>query len=131
QTIEKGSDKVSFFKKDTLQEIINEVLLKNKYPKNLNVEILDFDGVSLLKVEVLDSLYDCKNVKAFYNYNNTTLIFIDYSENVDYEDIVNLNSSLSLDLCDKLVMKETGFIIDPKTYTYRIDNKGRISYPNG
>ena len=129
--IEIESNEVSFFKNDTLQEIINRIIVKNDQPKNLNIEILDFDKIQLLNIKIFDSIDDNKNIKAYYNYNNTSLIFFNYSKKLNYNSIIDVNMSLPLNECNKFIMNETDVVTDPKTYTFRIDENRKISYPNG
>lgn len=122
---------VSYFYNDTLQQIISGIIIKNNQPKNLNIELIDFDKIQLLNIKVFDSIDDCNNIKAFFDYNNTSLMFINYSKKNTYNRIIDVKKTLPLDKCNVLIMKKKGYVMDPKTYTYRIDDNGRITYPNG
>lgn len=128
---EKRSKDISFFKNDTLKQVINRIIIKNNKPRNLSIEILDFDKIQLLNIKVVDSIDDCNNIKAYYNYNNTSLVFLNYSKIIDYDNIIDVKMSLPLNKCNELIVKDAEHVTDPKTYTYRIDKSGRLTYPNG
>lgn len=130
-TINDEVNEIAFFKNDTLKQIIDRILDKNNESTNLNIELLDLEGNQFVRIQVNDSVYDCTNIKGFYTYKNNTLVLIDESKKLDFTKIVDLDRSLSLDLCKKLLRKEIRIVMDPKTYIYIVNDSGKISYPNG
>lgn len=121
----------SFFKNDTIKIIIDEILVENNNPKNLCIELLDDSEQTLLIVDVIDSLDSCDNVRGIYKYNNSSLIFIDYSKEIDFENSIDLSQTLSLDSCNNYIRNDDIYIIDTERYHYKIDSKGNVFYPNG
>lgn len=130
-TINEEVNEIAFFKNDTLKQIIDRILDKNNESTNLNIELLDLEGNQFVRIQMNDSVYDCTNIKGFYIYKNNTLVLIDESKKLDFTKIVDLDRSLSLDLCKELLRKEIRIVMDPKTYIYRVNDNGKISYPNG
>lgn len=121
----------TYMKNNTITTIINGILLENNNTKKIDIELIDDDEQSLLLFKVWDSLYDCKNIKAIYDYRDTRLMFFDNSEQIDFETIVDLHKTLSLELCKSYIMKNDNIIIDSEKYIYKIDREGNIFYPNG
>ena len=120
-----------FFKNDTIQNILDGILSENNDTKSMNIELLDNEKYTLLIFNIMDSIFDCNHFEGIRYYDKKRMMFINSSNKINFKNIIDLNKLSSLDSCDKYIMRNQNIVIDPEQYVYKIDEEGKVHYPNG
>lgn len=128
KVVVKKSKENIFFKNDTIQNILDEILLENKSVRSLSINFIDEKEQTLLMFKETDSIYSCENFEGVYYHNNIRFFLFNYSKKINLNKIIN--RKLDLNFCENYLAKFED-IIDTEEYVYEVDIDGKIYYPNG